>query len=332
MSGERRMSSRSRPDGVLNPTGSRSEGVQIMPDERSDSGLILPRIQHSSDGGSAISRHAHNDEQLIELWLHGRSRHTQRAYRFEAERFRRHVPKPLIAVTLGDLHEFVDALGLLALAPGSRNRVLVAVKSLYSFGHKLGYLPFDVARAVRLAPARDGLSERILSEPEVQRMIALEPNPRNRTLLTTLYASGVRVSEVSGLRWRDVQGRAEGGQITVFGKGGKTRSILLPQSVWTAVMALRGERGENDPVFRSRKRSALSPSQILRVVKRAAKRAGLSANVVVHTFRHCHASHSLERGAPIHLVQATLGHSSVATTGRYLHARPSDSSSRYLPV
>jgi site-specific recombinase XerD len=68
------------------------------------------------------------------------------------------------------------------------------------------------------------------------------------------------------------------------------------------------------------------------IVKAAAERAELSPEVSAHWLRHAHASHSLERGAPIHLVQATLGHASVATTGRYLHARPSDSSARYLGV
>ena len=67
-------------------------------------------------------------------------------------------------------------------------------------------------------------------------------------------------------------------------------------------------------------------------MKRAAARAGIDLPVSPHWFRHAHASHALDRGAPIHLVQATLGHASIATTGRYLHARPRDSSSRYLPL
>jgi integrase len=70
----------------------------------------------------------------------------------------------------------------------------------------------------------------------------------------------------------------------------------------------------------------------VRAVDAAAKRAGLRAGVSPHWLRHAHATHALERGAPIHLVQATLGHASVVTTGRYLHARPSDSSARYLAV
>jgi site-specific recombinase XerD len=69
---------------------------------------------------------------------------------------------------------------------------------------------------------------------------------------------------------------------------------------------------------------------VLRIVKKAAARAGIKKPVSPHWMRHAHASHALERGAPIHLVQATLAHSSISTTGRYLHARPSDSSSRYL--
>ncbi|MCJ2009163.1 tyrosine-type recombinase/integrase [Methylobacterium sp. J-092] len=69
-----------------------------------------------------------------------------------------------------------------------------------------------------------------------------------------------------------------------------------------------------------------------RVVKAAVTRAGLPTEVSAHWLRHAHASHSLDRGAPIHLVQATVEHASVATTGRYLHARPSESSARFLGV
>ena len=85
-------------------------------------------------------------------------------------------------------------------------------------------------------------------------------------------------------------------------------------------------------MFRSRRGGHLHPSQLLRIVRRAAKRAGITKAVSPHWLRHGHASHALDRGAPIHLVQATLGHASVATTGRYLHARPSESSSTYLSL
>jgi integrase/recombinase XerD len=67
-------------------------------------------------------------------------------------------------------------------------------------------------------------------------------------------------------------------------------------------------------------------------VKAAAARAGLPPEVSAHWLRHAHASHALDRGAPAHLVQATLGHSSLTTTGRYLHARPSESSGKFLAI
>jgi integrase/recombinase XerD len=277
---------------------------------------------------------ASDDDHLIELWLYERSPHTQRAYRADVGRFLAWAGKPLHAVTLADLQNF--ARTLTEGADASRYRTLSAIKSLLAFGHRLGYLPFEVGRALRLPSVRNRLNERILSEAELHRILTLEPIPRNRAMLMLLYASGIRVSELCALAWRDLQPNGASGQITVFGKGNVTRSVQLPQSVWQLLIALRSNgAGLSDPVFRSRKgtnRGFLQPVAVLRVVRTAAKRAGIELPVSPHWFRHAHASHALDRGAPIHLVQATLGHASVTTTGRYLHARPQDSSSRFLPL
>jgi integrase/recombinase XerD len=135
-----------------------------------------------------------------------------------------------------------------------------------------------------------------------------------------------------GLRWRDLQPRDNAGQITIFGKGGKTRAVLLSNGTWKPLIDLRGQADTDSPVFRSRKGGALDTSQAWRIVKAAALRAGINPKVSCHWLRHAHASHALDRGAPIHLVQQTLGHASVATTGIYLHARPADSSARYLGI
>ena len=187
-----------------------------------------------------------------------------------------------------------------------------------------------MARPLRLPGFRDGLAERILEEGEVQKMLAVERQPRNHALLTLLYVAGLRVSEACSLRWRHLQPRDGGGQITVLGKRDKTRSILLPPSTWTTLAALRGDADDDAPVFVSRKKGHLTPSQAWRIIRAAAKRAGIQKAVSCHWLRHGHASHALDRGAPISLVQATLGHASVATTGRYLHPRPSESSRKYL--
>ncbi len=288
----------------------------------------MPEIANLEPG--PVQRQAHSDAQLLEIWLHGRSRHTQRAYAADVTRFLAGAGKPLAGVTLADLQSFADSLA--DLAPATRYRILSAVKSLLAFGHRIGYLPFDVGRALRLPAIRCRLAERILPEAEVHRMLSLEPDERNRAILTLLYASGVRVSELCGLCWRDVQAAGEGAQITVFGKGGQTRAVQLPESVAKLLAKLHGNAGEDDPIFRSRKRGALQPVAVLRIVRQAARRAGIELAVSPHWLRHAHASHALDRGAPSHLVQATLGHASVATTGRYLHARPQDSSSRFLAL
>jgi integrase/recombinase XerD len=98
------------------------------------------------------------------------------------------------------------------------------------------------------------------------------------------------------------------------------------------LLAIKGEAKAVDPIFRSRKGGgALDVSQFRRIVYAARRRAGLEQKVSPHWMRHAHAAHALDRSAPIHLVQATLGHASVSTTSRYLHARPTESSSFYLP-
>ena len=319
------------------------EAGRNMAGDCSESYLIRDVILHShgnSDGGMVpvtptalvVHRQAENDQHLIDLWLHGRSRHTQRAYRADAERFLAAVEKPLHRITLGDLQQFSEQLVASGLEPTSVYRTMSAIKSLFAFGHRLGYLQFDVAAPLRLPALRERLAERILEETDVLRMIALEGMPRNKAILLTLYAGGFRCAELCGLKWSDLQSRDTAGQITVFGKGAKTRTVLVPQSVWTSLMSLRGDAAENAPVFRSRKGGHLDESQVWRIVRKAAKRAGIEKAVSSHWLRHAHASHALDRGAPIHLVQATLGHSSVATTGKYLHARPADSSANYLPV
>jgi len=270
------------------------------------------------------------DDQLIGIWLHGRSPHTQRAYAADVARLRARTGKRLVALTLADLQSFADSV--LELSPASQYRALSAVKSLLAFGHRIGYLPFDVGSALRLPAVRGRLAERILPEAMVHRMFSLEENERNRAILTLLYASGVRVSELCGLRWRELQENGDSAQITVFGKGGKTRAIRLPASIGRQLRELRREGDSGDqPIFRSRKKGGgLQPTAVLRIVRRAAQRAGMDVAVSPHWLRHAHASHALDRGAPIHLVQATLGHASITTTGRYLHARPTDSSSRFL--
>jgi site-specific recombinase XerD len=183
---------------------------------------------------------------------------------------------------------------------------------------------------VQLPAIKDTLTERILSEEQIFRLLAADKGRRNTALLRLIYGAGLRISEACALRWRDLAEREDTGQVNVFGKGGKTRAVLLGPALWQRVNALRRNAGPDDPVFRSRQGNCLDASRVHRIVKAAAKRAGLPESVSCHWLRHAHVSHSLDRGAPVHVVRATVGHASLETTTRYSHVRPGDSSARYL--
>jgi integrase/recombinase XerD len=269
------------------------------------------------------------DDAIVAQWLHGRPDRTVRAYGADARRFREFAGVPLYAVTLGDLQGYADLLERRGLAATSQGCALAAVKSLLTFAFRIGAIPANVGVVVHLPSSQDRLAERILSQADVLRMIALETNPRNHLALAVMYGAALRVSEVAGLCWRDVQQRDEGQvQLTVWGKGAKTRAVVLPLHLSQELEAMRGE--PDGAVFVGRGGQPLTAGQLWRVVKQAGKRAGIPA-LSPHWLRHSHASHALDAGAPVSVVRDTLGHSSIATTSRYLHARPGTSSAMFLP-
>lgn len=274
-----------------------------------------------------------SDKELIDLWLHDKTPNTVDAYRRDAEEFRWFIEdKPLSRVVLNDLMFYSDALKQQGRAPATVNRKLSAVKSLLSYGVMIGYLSINAGAALKLPKLDNSLAERILSESQVLRLIGAASPGRDRILLRFLYESGCRVSELVGLIWKNLQPRDDAGQVRILGKGNKTRVVLLTPQLWADLMFLRASDSLDTPVFKSQRSGRkLVRSEVNELVTRVARLAEIPGNVSPQWLRHAHASHSLERGAPIHLVQATLGHRNLQTTGRYLHARPTDSSSRYLP-
>jgi len=267
--------------------------------------------------------------ELIDMWLHGKSANTVDGYRRYAERFNRHTDnKPYSECTLSDVQMWVMTLS----SSNNSKRVAVgAIKSLFSFAKELGVISANLGILVKSPKAKNRLAERILTEEEVQQVINSTSNERDRALVRLLYFAALRVSELCALKWRDLKPRGDAGQITVFGKGDKTRTVLVTKGVWRSLQELKNNARKDDPVFVSGKGGHLCRSMVFHIVRDAAKRAGLEGNVSPHWLRHSHASHSLDRGAPIHLLQKTLGHSSVSITEMYLHARPTDSSGLYLP-
>lgn len=268
--------------------------------------------------------------QLVTMWLHGRPESTCQVYAPVIEAFRVWVAgKPISQITLRDLqvyaNELVDKHKVRTVL-----RKMETIRSLLSFCHKTGAIQFNAGAALRLPTSPNDLAEKILDEKDVKKLIKLEPNERNRTMLRLLYSAGLRASEVAGLRWIDTRSRPVGGTVTVLGKGNKTRSVNVPPEVWRALIALRPiGAGDHTPVFVRSNGKPMGRENVSMIVAAAGRRAGLQ-HISAHWMRHAHATHSLEHGAPLPLIQSTLGHASLATTSRYLHVNPDDSSSRFI--
>lgn len=290
-------------------------------------GEVLPPAVWSPD--------AHRtDEQLIAMWLHGRPEETVRAYERDVTLFRETVGKPLREVSAADLQAFVDLLEQAGKKPASRARTVSAIRSLLSYCHRLGALTYNIGAAVRSPKVPNELAARILPESVVQRILALTTEPKEHALIRSFYASGGRISEVvgkRGIRWRHLTPAEDekGGGFLAFTdtKSGQPRTIRVSAETWRLLMAIRPEAATDDDIV-----FAMGLSTARRIVLRAARRAGVMRNVSPHWFRHAHGSHALEKGANPALVRDTLGHASLATTSKYLHARPGESSSSYLAV
>jgi integrase/recombinase XerD len=143
---------------------------------------------------------ANSDDTLIALWLAGKADRTRRAYQDDVNAFLRFVDKSLRQITLADLVSWSETLS--EMAPASRARKLGAMKSLAAFGHRIGYLAFDIGAPLRLPAVKTTLAERILGEGDVLRLLTLETNPRNHAVLRLLYAGALRVLGHGGVTLR----------------------------------------------------------------------------------------------------------------------------------
>jgi integrase/recombinase XerD len=154
------------------------------------------------------------------------------------------------------------------------------------------------------------------------------PGSQKAQLLTEFH-KGLKVS----LTWSQVIRRDSGeAQLSIVGKGDKSREVLIPAAIATPLLASRGDALASAPVFGSVRRPGqpLTERAVNYIMKDAADRAGVNPAASVHWLRHAHASHAIDNGAPITLLQAALGHADLKTTSVYAHARPGESSGRYL--
>jgi integrase/recombinase XerD len=221
------------------------------------------------------------------------------------------------------------------LAPSSLRRRAAALKGFYRFAYGDGLIPVDVAARLDL-PRPSRLLPETLTVAETERLLDAaggdDDGPRglrDRALVELLYAAGLRISEATGLDREDLS--ADGAFVRVIGKGDKERLVPVGDLAmdwlarWidgprAALLAVGGAApGRGGPLFLGDRGGRLARQQAWATVKRAAATAGLAGRVSPHTLRHSFATHLLEGGADLRIVQELLGHASISTTQLYTH-------------
>jgi integrase/recombinase XerD len=274
---------------------------------------------------------AATDTELIRLWISQKSLTTQKTYITISRQFLTFAGKELQEVKLEDILLWLESFQLRGKSQNTINNKLAAIKSLFSFGVKTGYLANNPASMIKTIKAKDALNERILQADEVKNLINVASNERDRSILILLYILGLRISELVGLNWSDFQPTESAIAVTIFGKGHKTRTLLITRTLWSELQQLpRSETTE--AVFLSRFGNRLDRHAIHRLIKKAVEKAGINPHTSAHWLRHAHACHSLNNGAGIDLLMKSLGHSSLAVTSRYLHVQPSECTSKFIDL
>jgi len=213
----------------------------------------------------------------------------------------------------------------------SLSRRLVAVKVFFRYLQQEGLLARNVTEVMD-SPRLWKVLPAVLSYQEVENLLASADistplGIRNRAILETFYASGLRVSEIAELKLRDLH--LEEGYLRCLGKGDKERVVPLGSNArdflrryleFVRPSLARGSRDEH--VFLTIRHRPFSRKGLWKMIKIHALRAGITKNVTPHTLRHSFASHLLAHGAPLHVIQEMLGHADIGTTEIYTHVDP----------
>jgi len=257
---------------------------------------------------------------------------TVRAYRGDLEAFGAATPGGGWANSAEPAIDFLAGRGPESrLAPSSRRRRAAALKGFYRFAYGEGLIDVDIAARLDLPKPSRRLPD-TLDVDEVDRLLEAASEVggvRDRALLELLYAAGLRVSEALGLDREDLS--LDGGFVRVIGKGDKERLVPVGDvAIDWLVLWLDGPRAamlashhvepvRGGPLFLGDRGRRLGRQAAWAAVTKAARRAGLPGHVSPHTLRHSFATHLLEGGADLRVVQELLGHASISTTQLYTH-------------
>lgn len=245
------------------------------------------------------------------------------------ETFSFDLKKPIAQLKLNDIQLFLKELNDLSISATTQARILSGIKSFYKFLLLEEIIEEDPTSLLE-SPRPGRKLPGVLSVEEIDRMIAVidlskPEGQRNKAIIETLYSCGLRVSELINLQLSNMF--KEEGFVRVIGKGNKERFVPMGQralneiELYTATdrLHLDIQPGNEDYVFLNRRGKKLTRVMIFTIVKNLALLAGIKKEVSPHTFRHSFATHLLEGGANLRVIQQMLGHASILTTEIYTH-------------
>lgn len=248
------------------------------------------------------------------------SPHTVKSYRTDLQEFRLFVAEAVREVDARDVRAFLARLHTRGLDPVSVARKLAAVRSWFRFLRRRGVVDRNPAQHIRSPRLPRKLVSFLPIDETVALMDARHPRggARDAAIIELLYASGLRVSELVGLDLRDVD-LAEL-TVRVLGKGRKERIVPFGEAASRALRDCLAARGSADgAVFLNRRGGRLTVRSVHTIVRRQARAAGIVRRVSPHTLRHTFATHLLDSGADLRMIQELLGHGRLSTTQRYTH-------------
>jgi integrase/recombinase XerC len=270
--------------------------------------------------------------QQVERWLdrlaneRHASPHTVAGYRRDLAKLLRFMQEQELdafeALDANRMRGFVAAEHRGGLAPKSLQRLLSSCRSLFRQLSREGQLASDPLLGVRGPKVRRKLPQ-VLDVDEATALVETDSGGqlavRDRAMLELFYSSGLRLSELVGLRWLDLS--LDDGEVRVLGKGSKTRIVPVGRHAIAALHALGAEEGmqADSPVFRGRGGAPINPRTIQLRMNKLALQQGIPKHIHPHLLRHTFASHMLESSGDLRAVQELLGHADIATTQIYTH-------------
>lgn len=255
------------------------------------------------------------------------SPHTLRNYTKDLETLRQALgERPWEQVDLMALRQFVAQQREGGLSKVTIARRIATIRSFFRFMHREGYVPANPALGLT-RPKQDRRLPSFLSMEEAARLMEAPKGDgfsaaRDRAILETLYSTGLRVSELVGLRVRDVD--LIGGSLRTVGKGRKERLVPVGsysiQAIRAYLKALPPEQSAPErPLFQNKRRGRLTDRSVRRILNKYLLQVSVARRVSPHSLRHSFATHLLDKGADLRSVQELLGHSSLTTTQVYTH-------------